>query len=401
MLFNSLAFAVFFPLAVLGYFLTPQRGRWAWLLAASYIFYAWWRVDYLLLIAFSTLVDYGAALGMGRQNERRKRLPFLLLSLTSNLGLLFVFKYYGFFADSVAAVLGMAGRDVTFSGLDILLPVGISFYTFQTLAYTIDVFRGRQEPERHLGIFALYVSFFPQLVAGPIERSQHLLPQFRQEYAPDRARMASGLRMMLWGLVMKCVVADRLAPYVDTVYSAPEAFGGAATWMATYAFAFQIYADFAGYSLVAIGAARVLGFDLMQNFARPYFSKSISEFWRRWHISLSSWFRDYLYIPLGGNRVSRARFYTNILIVFAVSGLWHGAAWPFVIWGALHGLYLIIGAATGAARDRLWARVGPQAVAGVRASGVALGDGVQRWVRVFITFHLAVFAWVFFRARTM
>ncbi|MEM1042583.1 MAG: MBOAT family O-acyltransferase [Bacteroidota bacterium] len=405
MLFNSLAFLLFFPLVVGGYFLWPPRHRWMLLLAASYFFYGWWRVDYLALILFSTLVDYVAALAMGRRETRAGRRPFLLLSLASNLGLLFSFKYLGFFTSTADALARLGGG--SFPVVELLLPVGISFYTFQTLAYTIDVYRGRQEPERHLGIFALYVSFFPQLVAGPIERSQHLLPQFHRQFELDEARIALGLRTMLWGFFIKCVVADRLAPYVDLVYNDPGGFSGLAVWTATYAFAFQIYGDFAGYSLIAIGAARVMGYDLMDNFHRPYFSKSISEFWRRWHISLSTWFRDYLYIPLGGNRVARWRWYVNMMVVFAVSGLWHGAAWTFVVWGVLHGAYLAVGAATGGFRDRLWARAeaayrrGMQRGEVVERMGVDVpvpGGAVRRWWQMLLTFHLVLLAWVFFRA---
>ncbi len=389
MLFNSLAFLVFFPIVVGLYFAIPPRKRWMLLLGASYFFYGWWRVDYLALILISTLVDYFAALAMGKRETRAERRPFLILSLCSNLGLLFAFKYLGLFTSTIQRFLAVVAGDVPFPVLELLLPVGISFYTFQTLAYTIDVYRGRQEPERHLGIFALYVSFFPQLVAGPIERSQHLLPQFHQTFQLDGERIGAGFRIMLWGFFIKCVVADRLAPFVDVVYSDPSGFSGPAVWAATYAFAFQIYGDFAGYSLIAIGTARVMGYDLMDNFHRPYFSKSISEFWRRWHISLSTWFRDYLYIPLGGNRVPRWRWYVNMMIVFAVSGLWHGAAWTFVVWGVLHGGYLALGAATESFRDRLWARV--------KADG---GGAVRRWFQMFLTFHLVLLAWVFFRAES-
>ncbi len=410
MLFNSLAFLIFFPLVVGIYFLTPPRHRWAWLLAASYFFYGWWRIDYLALIVFSTLVDYGAGLAMGRRETRAGRRPFLILSLVSNLGLLFTFKYLGLFTRTAERFVAVAGGDVSLPALELLLPVGISFYTFQTLAYTIDVYRGKQEPERHLGIFALYVSFFPQLVAGPIERSQHLLPQFHQTFSLDEARIGAGFRTMLWGFFIKCVVADRLAPYVDAVYADPSGFSGLAVWAATYAFAFQIYGDFAGYSLIAIGSARVMGYDLMDNFHRPYFSKSISEFWRRWHISLSTWFRDYLYIPLGGNRVARWRWYVNMMVVFAVSGLWHGAAWTFVVWGVLHGGYLAIGAATGPFRDRLWARAETAYRRGVRrgevvervgADAPVEGSAARRWVQMLVTFHLVLLAWVFFRAKSL
>ena len=403
MLFNSIEFLAFFPIVVVLYFATPHRARWAVLLAASYVFYGWWRVEYLSLILLSTVVDYVAGLMMARHESRSGRRPWLLLSLAANLGLLFTFKYLGFFAETADAIAGFVGIDGRLNVPALLLPVGISFYTFQTLSYSIDVYRGRQEPERHFGIFALYVAFWPQLVAGPIERSQHLLPQFRERHKFVYERAVSGLRLMLWGFFLKVVLADRLAIAVAEVYNHAGEYSGLPVIFATYLFAFQIYGDFAGYSLIAIGSARVMGFDLMWNFHTPYFSQSISEFWRRWHISLSTWFRDYLYIPLGGNRTSRARWLTNIMIVFLVSGLWHGAAWTFVIWGALHGTYLVLGAMTYERREKLWNRLAAESGAtepSVRSAGPALPQmsTVKATWRIVCTFHLVLFAWVFFRA---
>jgi len=391
MLFNSLHFLFFLPVVLALYFATPARWKWALLLLASYYFYAAWRVEYLLLIMASTGVDYAAGIQMGRQETRKARRPWLFLSLLVNLGLLFTFKYLNFFSETFQATFDQFNVFYGIPTFDVLLPVGISFYTFQTLSYTIEVYRGKQKPERHLGIFALYVSFFPQLVAGPIERSTRLLPQFFQEHGFNLERARSGLRLMLWGFFKKLVVADRLAVYVNEVYADPTAHSSATLLVATYFFAVQIYCDFSGYSDIAIGTARIMGYDLMENFRRPYFSRSIREFWGRWHISLSTWFRDYVYIPLGGNRVSKRRWYANLFIVFVVSGLWHGAAWTFVFWGALHGGYLVLALVSSDLRDRLWARL----------KGLPAADALRNALAVVTTFHLVLFAWVFFRAETL
>lgn len=431
MLFNSLQFLVFFPVVVALYFATPHRFRWILLLAASYYFYAAWRAEYLVLIIASTLVDYGCALRMGAIAEQARRRRWLYLSLASNLGMLFAFKYFNFFSDSARAVFDSLNIFYGVPAFDVLLPVGISFYTFQTLSYSIDVYRGKQKPERHLGIFALYVSFFPQLVAGPIERSTRLLPQFFEKHEFDAARVTSGLRLVLWGFFKKLVIADRLAVYVTAVYSDPAAYNAPTLVLATYFFAFQIYCDFSGYSDIAIGTARVMGYDLMRNFRRPYFAASIAEFWQRWHISLSSWFRDYLYIPLGGNRVAWWRWYVNLFIVFLVSGLWHGANWTFMVWGGLHGMYLVASLITKNQRDHAWGVIGslltrPQPGLVPAAEGTAgfaggphvarfaplqmvragwpFRGGVQRVrhvVAVLTTFHLVLFAWIFFRASSL
>jgi D-alanyl-lipoteichoic acid acyltransferase DltB (MBOAT superfamily) len=272
----------------------------------------------------------------------------------------------------------------------IILPIGISFYTFQTLSYTIDVYRGKKEAERHLGVFALYVAFFPQLVAGPIERSTRLLPQFFRKYYFDYRRVTDGLQLMLWGFFKKLVIADRLAVYVNQVYNNPADYHGVPLILATYFFTFQIYCDFSGYSDIAIGAAQVMGYNLMENFKRPYFSKSITEFWRRWHISLSSWFRDYLYIPLGGNRVHKWRWYYNIIAVFLLSGLWHGANWTFVVWGGLHGFYILFSLWTDNLRNKISSFL-----------HTSRFPTIQKLFKVFITFHLVVFAWIFFRANSI
>lgn len=390
MLFNSIEFLIFFPIVVIAFFALPQRFRWIFLLAASYYFYMCWKAEYVILIIVSTLIDYFAGIQMGKTPEKAGRKKYLFLSIIANLGLLFSFKYANFFNDSLRAVLNHFNIFYGFSGFDLLLPVGISFYTFQTLSYSIDVYRGEKEAERHLGKFALYVAFFPQLVAGPIERSTRLLPQFEKQVRFDYERFASGLRLMLWGFFKKVVIADRLAIYVNEVYNAPGEYQGLALILATYFFAFQIYCDFSGYSDIAIGAARIMGYDLMTNFRQPYFSQSIAEFWKRWHISLSTWFKDYLYIPLGGNRVSKGRWYFNLLAVFLISGLWHGANWTFVLWGFLHGFYLVFS---------IWTENIREAVS--RVLRITRFPALRRFLKIAITFHLVWFSWIFFRANSI
>ncbi len=392
MLFNSLEFVVFFPVVVAVYFLLPFRFRWAWLLLCSYAFYMVWNVPYVLLLLASTAVDYWAGLNVapskGRGAFRRKM--FLLLSLVANFGILGVFKYFNFFSASLNRLLETAGVNYVIPHLDVLLPLGISFYTFQTLSYTLDVYRGKMAPQKHLGVFALYVAFFPQLVAGPIERATHLLPQFFKKHEFDYERACDGFKLMLWGFFQKIVIADRLAYFVNLVYGDPQGWRGLPVYLATNFFAFQIYCDFAGYSDIAIGAAKVMGFDIMENFRRPYFASSIADFWRRWHISLSTWFRDYLYIPLGGNRVSVRRWHFNLMVVFVVSGLWHGANWTFVVWGALHGLYMLGAIWTEDMRGRV-----------KRMLRLDLHPGVLRFLQAAVTYHLVLLAWVCFRARTL
>lgn len=390
MLFNSLQFVLFFPIVVFLYFTIPSRFRWIFLLAASYYFYMCWKLEYVLLIISSTLVDYFAGIQMGKTKLKARRKKYLVLSLCTNLGLLFFFKYFNFFSNSLNAVFSHYNIFYHAPSFKILLPVGISFYTFQTLSYTIDVYRGVREPEKHLGIFALYVAFFPQLVAGPIERSTRLLPQFFKKNDFDPQRLLDGLKLILWGFFKKMVVADRLAVFVDRVYNNPGDYHGTSLILATYFFAFQIYCDFSGYSDIAIGSAHVMGYSLMDNFKRPYLSKSVSEFWKRWHISLSSWFKDYLYISLGGNRVAKTRWYSNILIVFVLSGLWHGANWTFLVWGILHGFYLLVS---------IWTRKLRHTVSNFL--NLTKFPSVHNLLRVCITFHLVLFAWIFFRANSL
>lgn len=356
MLFNSINFLIFFPIVVLIYFLIPKRGRYLWLLAASYYFYMCWNVKYIVLILSSTLVTWIAGWFVFAWKEKARRKAVLGASLLFNLGLLFFFKYFDFFWENCGKALGILGKSLPDKPFDVLLPVGISFYTFQALGYLFDVYRGKIEPERNFFRYALFVSFFPQLVAGPIERSDHLLQQMNhieEIKVWDYENIAHGLMQMVWGLFQKMVIADRVAILVDMVFNNYYIYGTVPLAMGAAGFGLQIYCDFASYSAIAIGAARVMGFDLMENFDTPYFSRSISEFWHRWHISLSSWFRDYLYIPLGGNRCSRLRKYGNLLITFMVSGLWHGAGWTFLAWGMLHGVYQILGDLSKGARISL------------------------------------------------
>ncbi len=312
------------------------------LLLASYYFYMSWKVEYVFLIIISTLIDYFCGIFMDKLPDKKSKFPFLLLSLFSNLGLLFFFKYFNFASENLNLLFANIGLNQHITLMNFLLPVGISFYTFQTLSYSIDVFYGRQKAEKHLGYFALYVSFFPQLVAGPIERFSRLTPQLKAKHSFSYDNLANGLRLILYGLFIKMVIADNLATIVDEVYAAPQNFSSLDIIKGLVFYSFQIYSDFYGYSIIAIGSAQILGIRIMDNFRTPYLAKNISEFWQRWHISLSTWFRDYLYFPLGGNRVSKSKWVLNIIIVFVVSGLWHGANWTFLIWGALFGAFYLL-----------------------------------------------------------
>ena len=383
MSFISTEFIVFATLIIVVFFVTTQRLRWLLLLVSSYYFYAFWNPGYLLLIVFSTLVDYFVALGLSHvevEKTARRRL-LLALSILANIGVLFGFKYAGLFAQTAADIGAALGNEMVFPALDVLLPVGISFYTFQSMSYTFDVYRGRLPAERHLGVFATYVAFFPQLVAGPIERAANMLPQYRLAHTFCYDRVVSGLRLVLWGVFKKVMVADRLAIYVNEVYGDLERYSGLSLIFATVFFAFQIYCDFSAYSDIAIGVARIMGFKLMENFRRPYLAHSLGEFWRRWHISLSTWFRDYVYISLGGNRCGLSRQVLNLLVVFAVSGLWHGANWTFALWGVYHGVLVALQTAV----SSRW--------------GNLVAPGIFSAIcRVLITFALVTIGWVFFRA---
>jgi alginate O-acetyltransferase complex protein AlgI len=300
-----------------------------------------WKPAYAILIASSTLIDYFCGIYMAKKSEKKNRRWFLLLSMTTNLGVLVFFKYFNFINQVIEDALGYTGWSVGMPELDILLPVGISFYTFQAMSYSIDVYRGNTQPEKHLGYFALFISFFPQLVAGPIERTKNLLPQLKVKHQFSYHQVVSGLRLVTWGLFKKVVIADQVAVAVNSIYGQHEAAGGGWILVAQLLFTVQIYCDFSGYSDIAIGTARMLGINFKRNFNRPFFSKSIKEFWSRWHISLSTWFKDYLYIPLGGNRKVKWRWYYNLFITFLISGLWHGANWTFLVWGGIHGLVLV------------------------------------------------------------
>ena len=390
MLFNSFHYLIFLPVVAVLFFVIPPRFRWAMLLAASYYFYMCWKPEYALLILFCTVINYFGAILIHREKRKRVRSLILTVDLILSFGVLVVYKYLGFFTESINSLIGVFTSGISIPTFELLLPVGISFFTFQTLSYTIDVYRGQTKVEPHLGIFALYVSFFPQLVAGPIERSDNLLPQFRKLQRFEPERLTSGLRMILWGLFKKIVIADRLAPIVDAVYNNLQSYGSYAFMLATVAFAFQIFCDFSGYSDIALGSARILGFDLMQNFNRPYFSKNTGEFWRRWHISLSSWFRDYLYIPLGGSRKGKLRYYFNTVFTNAASGLWHGADWTFVIWGVLNGVYICLGRIFKGVRSRICS-----------AFRLDKAEGLHKIIQVAITFGLICFSWIFFRANSL
>lgn len=392
MFFNSIDFAVFLPVVFLLYwFVVNRQLGWqnALIVVASYIFYGWWDARFLALIAFSTMVDYAIALQMNASTDRRRR-HLLWLSVAVNIGLLGIFKYYNFFVASFIDAFALFGREVNASTLNIILPVGISFYTFQTLSYSIDVYRRRLAPCRDFIAYAAYVSFFPQLVAGPIERATHLLPQFLAARRFDYAHAVDGLRQILWGLFKKIVIADNCAHYANDAFNNHTEMSGSSLALGALAFSFQIYGDFSGYSDIAIGTARLFGFDLKRNFAFPYFSRDIAEFWRRWHISLSTWFRDYLYIPLGGSRGPKWLQVRNVFIIFLVSGFWHGANWTFIVWGALHALFFLPLLLLGQNRKHLE----------VVASGRPL-PGIRELLSMLLTFCLVTLAWVFFRAESV
>lgn len=385
MLFNSFHFLVFFIIVTCLYFNIPYNKRWLLLLISSCYFYMAFIPIYILILGFTIVIDYFAGLLIeGAEGIRRKL--FLIFSLIANIGVLAIFKYYNFLNHNFSFLLHGFGLTNPIPYLSILLPIGLSFHTFQAMSYTIEVYRGHQKAERHFGIYSLYVMFYPQLVAGPIERPQNLLHQFKDKFDFDYERVTSGLRLMAWGLFKKVVIADRLAIVVDMVYNNPSHYNSLSLIIATVFFSFQIFCDFSGYSDMAIGAARIMGFKLMKNFDKPYQSNSINEFWKNWHISLSSWFRDYLYISLGGNRVTIPRWYLNLFIVFLISGLWHGANWTFIIWGALHGFYLVFGLITKDYREKF--------------NKVVLLNKIP-FLPALTTFALVTFAWIFFRANNL
>jgi alginate O-acetyltransferase complex protein AlgI len=388
MLFNSVVFAVFFVIVTLLYFILPYRWRWLLLLIASCYFYMFFLPIYILILFFTIVIDYFAGIYIEKA-EGKQRKFYLIASIITNVGILAIFKYYNFFIDNINTVFAL-NQASSLPYLEILLPIGLSFHTFQAMSYTIEVYRNKQPAERHFGIYALYVMFYPQLVAGPIERPQNVLHQFREKHDFDYQRVTDGLKLMAWGLFKKVVIADKLALLTNQVYETPESYDGIPLIIATVFFSFQIYCDFSGYSDIALGSAQVMGFRLMKNFDSPYLSKNISEFWSRWHISLSTWFRDYLYIPLGGNRVSIPRWYFNLFIVFMVSGFWHGANWTFIAWGALHGLYLIMAIIKNNILHRLNIQV---------TNHIALK--LLDFTNIIFTLSLVFFAWIFFRAKNI
>jgi alginate O-acetyltransferase complex protein AlgI len=389
MLFNSFSFLIFFIGVTSLYFTLPHKFRWMLLLVASCVFYMFFIPAYLLILLFTICIDYAAGILIEESSSNRRK-KFLWMSIVANVAVLSVFKYYNFLNDNITALLHLTAVKNPIPYLDIILPIGLSFHTFQAMSYTIEVYRGHQKAERNAGIFALYVMFYPQLVAGPIERPQNLLHQFREKHTIEYQRIVDGLKLMVWGLFKKVVIADRLAPLVDLVYSDPGNHYGWSVVIATTLFAFQIYCDFSGYSDMAIGAARVMGFKLMTNFRTPYFATSISKFWKRWHISLSTWFKDYLYIPLGGNKVGKSRWYFNLFITFLISGIWHGANWTFIAWGALHGFYLVFAIVTQHQRKLVNEFLGLH----------KFKSGFNA-LQSFIVFVLVAFAWIFFRAASI
>jgi alginate O-acetyltransferase complex protein AlgI len=392
MTFTTLTFIIFLIFTFIVYWSLKKRFHQnIWLTIVSYIFYGWWDYRFCLFLFASSLVDYCVGLCLGRTDDPQRRKLLLLVSICFNLSVLGFFKYANFFAFNFQKAMGLIGWRVDDFTLNIVLPVGISFYTFQTLSYTIDVFRRDTQPTKNLINYLCYLSFFPQLVAGPIERGTHLIPQVLNDRTFSYTAAADGCRQILWGFFKKMVIADNLAPLVTLAYADPKAMSGPQLAIATVAFAFQVYCDFSAYSDIAIGTARLFGFDLMQNFAQPYFSQSMSEFWRRWHISLSTWLKDYVYIPLGGSRVAAWRKPLNLMITFLVSGFWHGAAWTYIIWGGLHGLLLVI--------EPLWQRQKALKVTDI-PGGNELFPRPQVLLRILITFTLTCFTWIFFRAKT-
>jgi len=393
MLFNSIDFAIFFPVVFILYWFVANRNlkiQNLLLLIASYIFYGWWDWRFLSLLLFSTLVDYFVGIMLNKQENPLKRKLLLTLSIVTNLGLLGFFKYYNFFLDNLVESYTFFGGEINARSLNVILPVGISFYTFQTLSYSIDIYRRKLIATTDFVAFATFVTFFPQLVAGPIERATNLLPQFFKKRELDYSQAIDGLRQILWGLFKKIVIADNSAQLANQIFNNSADYGGSTLLLGTFFFAIQIYGDFSGYSDIAIGTARLFGFSLMRNFAFPYFSRDMAEFWRRWHISLSTWFRDYLYIPLGGSKGGLSMKIRNTFIIFLVSGFWHGANWTFIIWGALNAIYFLPLLLSNKNRENL----------DIVAKG-RLFPSLREFSKILLTFSLTLIAWIFFRAATV
>jgi len=395
MKFNSIQFLVFFPLVAIAFFSIPHRWRWMLLLGASYLFYASWNPKYIIVLLTMTAIGYLSGLLLEKEMHPTTRRFILTLSLLASLGILFFFKYFELSSYVLHAIFGQLGIAHLIPGFNLLLPLGISYFTFQTLSYVLDVYRGVIKAEHHAGIYALFIGFFPHLTAGPIARANQLLPQFHTVQAPDYEMIVSGLQRMAWGFFKKLVIADRLALMVSTVYDDPTAYTGAALILATYAFAFQVYCDFSGYADIAIGAARVIGFKLQENFQQPYYAQSIPDFWRRWHITLYNWLRDYIFYPLS-RMLRRSGLNSDNLLVMMLppmltmlaSGLWHGTNWLFIIWGALHGIFMV--------SSVLWNR----RINSLRLP-FSLPPLVENGIRIFATFNLVCFAWIFFRAHSL
>jgi D-alanyl-lipoteichoic acid acyltransferase DltB (MBOAT superfamily) len=393
MLFNSIDFALFLPLVFILYWFVTQKSlklQNALIVIASYVFYGWWDWRFLSLIIFSTVIDYTIGILLAKEGNDFKRRLLLWTSIVVNLGFLGFFKYYNFFIDNFVQAFSFIGQEISVSRLNIILPVGISFYTFQTLSYSIDVYRKKLEPTKDFIAFSAFVCFFPQLVAGPIERATNLLPQFYKKRKFEYEKAVDGMRQILWGLFKKVVIADNCAQIVNVVFENSENYSGSSLLIGAVLFSFQIYCDFSGYSDIAIGTSRLFGFNLMQNFAFPYFSRDIAEFWRRWHISLSTWFRDYLYIPLGGSQGGVGMKVRNTFIIFLVSGFWHGANWTFIIWGLLNALYIMPSIILNTNRHNIE----------IAAKGKFL-PSFKDFFNILITFSLTVLAWIFFRAESV
>lgn len=393
MLFNSLDFAIFLPIVFILYWFIFNKSiklQNLLIVCASYLFYGWWDWKFLSLIFFSTLIDYFIGRKLFTEENPTNRKILLWSSIAINLGFLGFFKYYNFFVENFITAFTFFGFEINANTLNIILPVGISFYTFQTLSYSIDVYKRKLQPTQNFIAFAAFVSFFPQLVAGPIERATNLLPQFYKKRTFDYQKAVDGLRQILWGLFKKVVIADNCAEYANLIFNNYTDYSGSVLVLGAVFFAFQIYGDFSGYSDIAIGSARLFGFNLMQNFAFPYFSRDIAEFWRRWHISLSTWFRDYLYIPLGGSKGGTINKVKNTFIIFIVSGFWHGANWTFIVWGALNAIYFLPLLLLNKNRKNI----------NVVADGKIL-PSVKDFLKIIITFSLTIFAWIFFRAENL
>jgi len=390
MLFNSLAFLLFFPVTTILFFLLPHKVRWLLLLAASCFFYMFFKPIYILILGFTIVIDYYAGILLYREQRPAKRKFYLIISLVANIGVLAIFKYYNFINHNISVLTFLFHVKDPLPILRMALPIGLSFHTFQAMSYTIEIYRGRQRAERHFGIYALYVMFYPQLVAGPIERPQNMIHQFHERKYFTYRNAVDGLRLMLWGMFKKVVIADRLALVTDPVFNNPHSYTATSLLLAAVLFSFQIFCDFSAYSEIAVGCARVMGFDLMRNFKHPYKAKTVAEFWRGWHISLSTWFKDYLYIPLGGSRKGMYRTYLNILCVFVISGLWHGANWTFIAWGLLHAIYMIFAELTLKPRLALTEFLGLNKL-----------KRLNTILQQLITFTLITVAWIVFRANSI